>query len=507
MKKILYIGHSYHLQTASTRFLIEILQKEFIIEELSIDPGGKLPEKAFSINASDYFAVVLLQVDYLSPIFIAQGMRTIVIPMFDGSEHMPAEHWRISGRALYLSFSRHLHAKINRAGCQSNLLKYFPEPVSEDELPDFNNLRGFVWVRRPVDGMNLDTVSKLVGDQLHSLHIHDAPDDKNLNIYQRVPNFGNASLTRSTWFAKKSEYHDVVKRCNLYFAPRMSEGIGMGFLEAMARGAVVFANNASTHNEYISNWVNGIIFDNTLSSTPYLDIRSMEKISVAAWETVRNGRDDWMKVSSKINEYIINVKQPNPIDINIKTLANNISTAYNSGFQAYCGFLERNSEIVEKIGLGRIEDSRDSSPIVVEKNVSKGAYLEENSIYFGKGQARDFLASGWSHDEDEFVWIDGKTASIVFSRDVEANKDIKSISFTVTAAPSDDSIYNIAVIVNNQFIGSHPVAADWQEITFDIPDRLLVDNNIINVFSSGSTHVGQDPRELSFAVKEIRFVE
>jgi hypothetical protein len=53
----------------------------------------------------------------------------------------------------------------------------------------------------------------------------------------------------------------MTSKANVFFAPRAREGIGMAFLEAMARGQCVVANHAPTHSEYITHNVSGVLFD------------------------------------------------------------------------------------------------------------------------------------------------------------------------------------------------------------------------------------------------------
>jgi hypothetical protein len=50
--------------------------------------------------------------------------------------------------------------------------------------------------------------------------------------------------------------------CSIAVAPRNCEGIGHGFLDYMSRGMCVFAWDDATHNEYIQNGVNGVLFNN-----------------------------------------------------------------------------------------------------------------------------------------------------------------------------------------------------------------------------------------------------
>ncbi|MCL4255131.1 MAG: glycosyltransferase [Anaerolineae bacterium] len=57
------------------------------------------------------------------------------------------------------------------------------------------------------------------------------------------------------------DYLSLLKRANIFIAPRKVEGVGIAFLEAMASGCCVIAYNEITMNEYIQHGQNGLLFD------------------------------------------------------------------------------------------------------------------------------------------------------------------------------------------------------------------------------------------------------
>ena len=62
-------------------------------------------------------------------------------------------------------------------------------------------------------------------------------------------------------FLPKSEYLSLFEKCNVFFAPRKKEGIGITIVEAISKGMFVVGYNDSTMNEYISDKKVGFIFD------------------------------------------------------------------------------------------------------------------------------------------------------------------------------------------------------------------------------------------------------
>ena len=57
------------------------------------------------------------------------------------------------------------------------------------------------------------------------------------------------------------EYADLLGSCGLFAAPRRKEGIGLSFLDAMARGAFVLGYDSPTMNEYIRHAETGWLFN------------------------------------------------------------------------------------------------------------------------------------------------------------------------------------------------------------------------------------------------------
>ena len=76
----------------------------------------------------------------------------------------------------------------------------------------------------------------------------------------------------------------------------------MGFLEAMARGMLIIANDLPTHNEYICNWVNGILYDR--NNPCYVNLDSADKIGDMARESVFRGHHNWLRSIDSMKSYL-----------------------------------------------------------------------------------------------------------------------------------------------------------------------------------------------------------
>jgi glycosyltransferase involved in cell wall biosynthesis len=99
------------------------------------------------------------------------------------------------------------------------------------------------------------------------------------------------SLTRTSWFLDRREMVRTLRSCQVYFAPRRTEGIGMSFLEAMAQGMAVVAADGATMNEYIVSGNNGFLYNPDAPEVPEWDRASLW--GARARETAEAGRSRW----------------------------------------------------------------------------------------------------------------------------------------------------------------------------------------------------------------------
>jgi len=302
MKTLLFVDHAFHTSTASSQFFIDLLKRRYDVTIVHIAPPSNMPAETLEL-AAGVDVVVVWQMDYIAPVFLALGVPTVVVPMYDGSGSMPDLHWLWSSRAQFVNFSFTLHHRIAGLGNRSVLARYFTEPVPEAQRARFDDgLNAFFWQRRPEHGINAPALLRLLDGQIDSMHVHNAPDDADLDMRPyKVASSANCKITQSNWFPTAEGYHEALSRANVFIAPRRAEGIGMALLEAMGRGMLVIATDEPTHNEYIANWVNGILYDP--DATPSIVIHGAETMGAMAYETARLGRQQW-------NLSLIHISEP-----------------------------------------------------------------------------------------------------------------------------------------------------------------------------------------------------
>jgi hypothetical protein len=316
MSKIAYIGHSFHEKTGSTVFFIDLLKREYQVELIPNDSWstGSLPDVSHLDDS--YAAVVIFQL--ISEELLARiATRNVVyVPMADyiinGIDKSqpgvlycrPYSFWEMLAKrgVRVLNFSNCIHALCVNLGVRSSSVQYYPQPFDH---PDFGEGLGvFYWERG--DSIQPDTVSALMGDSISSIHHHRAHDPgqcRSSGSKKSLP-FNKTGLTSSSWFANKEEYLSCVRAKDIYIAPRIFEGIGMSFLEAMAMGKAVIAPDYPTMNEYIRDRWNGYLFDP--DNPKAIDFNRVVQIRRNAYDSIAAGRERWLKQSEAIVDWIAN---------------------------------------------------------------------------------------------------------------------------------------------------------------------------------------------------------
>lgn len=306
MKKLLYIGHSYHYKTKSTSFLKELLREEYEVEEFGYDPYLDTSSAYQKLNKKEFDIVVCFQImPSLTELKKYVKFKTnIFFPMYDGVPDRKNPIWNEYEDSLIINFSKTLHNELYALGFNSKYIQYFPKPM---ENINFGNEKSvFFWNR--TEKININTVHNVLKlSNIEHIHIHKDLDPGNNSIELNEP--WDVTFSESSWFDDKKDLINKIMESSLYIAPRVFEGIGMSFLEAMAMGRCVIAPNYPTMNEYIVSGKNGYLYEFS-SLYPIIadNIRTIQKNSI---EYIKNGYEKWNNEKYNIIKWI---KQKNDID-------------------------------------------------------------------------------------------------------------------------------------------------------------------------------------------------
>jgi glycosyltransferase involved in cell wall biosynthesis len=299
MKKMLYIGHNYHLKTKSTQFLYEIFEKKYEITYVTFNPYTNAYEGVEEARKTRYDALVILQVtpemSFLTENFVFK--QGVFIPMYDYIATQGYDRWTEYRTFKIICFSSTLHRELLERGYRSYYIQYFPKPFQSVDYGSPKSV--FFWQR--LEMININTVMDLMKDiNIDHIHIHKSLDPNQKFIepsrQQKI------EISYSEWLENASDMQTIMQRSAFYIAPRLYEGIGMSFLEAMAMGRCVIAPNMPTMNEYIENGVNGILYD--LEQIHPIKIKDIREIQKNAEKYIVNGYNNWEEKKDNILKWI-----------------------------------------------------------------------------------------------------------------------------------------------------------------------------------------------------------
>jgi FkbM family methyltransferase len=297
-KKVIFIDHSYHKKTLSTKFIIDILKKYFEVEILWDDSwqGKEFPDISFVDEK--YLGVIFFQNLPTANIFNRiKNKNRIFIPMYDCSGGQPITWWKSYNYLKVINFSSTLHKKLIDWKINSIYVQRFPKP---EKFTPGNPKDTFFYCR--VNSINFNVVKTLVGHLKSKIHVHKTIDPGHTFIAPSKEDHHKFSISYSSWFKNKADQWKAADDYGIFIAPRPFEGIGQGFIEAMARGKAVISPNNPTMNEYIEHNKNGYLYD--MSNPTPIDFSNIEQIQVNAYKYIVNGWKRWKKDKLKIVEFI-----------------------------------------------------------------------------------------------------------------------------------------------------------------------------------------------------------
>lgn len=297
MKRLLYLNHCYHIKTKSNRFLSDIFEKEYDVTYISYNPennsyGGD------EVNKDTFFdVIVLFQVvpsrSYLNSRF-SYG-QIVLFPMYDSFANRELDCFIEFKDCKIINFSSTLYDKLKKLGYKTYYIQYFPKPFQMD-FGDEKSV--FFWQR--IGKINIKLISKILDNScINHIHLHKAIDPNQIIDEEHVDKY---RITTSEWLENADELKEIIAESAYYIAPRLYEGIGMGFLEAMAMGRCVIAPNYPTMNEYIINGFNGILYDvRKPQSIGQVDVR---KIQLSSKTFIENGYKKWCEEQDNILKWV-----------------------------------------------------------------------------------------------------------------------------------------------------------------------------------------------------------
>lgn len=294
LPKLLYIGHSFHRQTGSSSFFLDLLREHFAVTVIWDDSwtadGTPLTAERLNGHAADL--VLFWQTLPRRAVLRRLHCRRLFwAPMRDGISLVPRPWRRIKPSGLRLiNFCRETHDYCCAAGLESLPVQYWPQPGPPRVIAD-EPLRLFFWMRRGMPGW--PTLKALLGTtRPERIVLRIAADPGETLVLPSITERAEYRIEQVPDWLEKADYLRLLGSCNAFMAPRLLEGIGLSFLDAMALGQAVIAPDRATMNEYIRHGENGWLYDP--EALQPLDFSNLRALREQALRDVSAGHARWL---------------------------------------------------------------------------------------------------------------------------------------------------------------------------------------------------------------------
>lgn len=214
--------------------------------------------------------IVFFQLPPPENIFGARDARIIWIPMWDQARGYNKKWWdHLPKNLKVISFSNEISCRARAVGLKTLDLK-FAKPPNECEQADWSGRRTlFYWNRTGIVGEAfLRKLCKVLDVEELLFRRRIDPGQAPRSDYELPQKLGKTIVKELIFDALDAhrEYLFYLNQANIFIAPRISEGVGLSFIEALTRGVAVFAYNAPTMNEYIVHKINGYLLQQSYKS-------------------------------------------------------------------------------------------------------------------------------------------------------------------------------------------------------------------------------------------------
>jgi len=307
--KIAYIDRSFHKKTSSTDFLFNILQNHFEVKRFWDNRWDNGKGAPFGKIKDEGFDTILLFQDAYDPNYLYKkyGFKNIIwVPMADQYNEKYLRYFSSEKNYKVIAFSEEIYLKSILLGIETLRIKFYPEPKSFKKKI-FEKIDVFFWYRK--NHINISQIKILFKSKdINKIYIHNSPDPSNeKDIFLSLDKEIRKKIVIGEWSERKEKYLNILDKYNLFIAPRLKEGIGLSFLEAMSRGLIVLGNKDTTMNEYIRNGYNGILFDAYYPEPiekELLSENNLSEMSKNLYKTLLKGYERWKKSEIEIINFI-----------------------------------------------------------------------------------------------------------------------------------------------------------------------------------------------------------
>lgn len=283
--KTVFVALDFHLKnTKSSQFFIDILQEN--IPNLSI---VSVSNAWYDIPRIKPDTIIIWQHIFTpQEIDCWKAKNVIIIPMYDACPHTE-EFWNKYKKYKVFCFSKTLFSFLKERNFDTYHSQYYIKPEIKS-IEESQKLSFFFWERSKKIHWNL--VKDLLGNiDIDTFHYHYSTKIREKNLEEpTTTDIAKYNIEFSDWFSTNEEYINLLEKTSVYIAPRESEGIGLSFIEALAKGCLVVAYNAPTMNEYVVHGETGYLFSEETQKA--FDF-SKEKIAMLRKNSLQKAQTGW----------------------------------------------------------------------------------------------------------------------------------------------------------------------------------------------------------------------
>ena len=292
-----FLTHPHHRYTQSFDWI-----QEAIGLPLRILHGDEatLREYLPSLQKQPPKLLILFQLEHLAA-WASCFCPVLVFPMHDLTRMTPDSYLVPLREVEWISFSRSLHQRLSGLGLSSRYLQYAPNPDGFPEVSWGQGAQAYFWERMPAELDDRAVRQILRGLGVESLEVRRLEDA----LFSSSKKIEKEGAERS--WQGRGEYLRSLSKYNIYVAPRRHEGIGMTFLEAMAMGMCVVAENQPTANEYILSGGNGILYGGgreRIYPPRRVEPAELARMGREARETIRRIHGEWLAKKVEIGRCV-----------------------------------------------------------------------------------------------------------------------------------------------------------------------------------------------------------
>ena len=282
---ILFIDHSFHQHSKSSDFFFNALSESRRVVRYWDGFWQGDPAVSYEDVQHENATIAVFWQSYPTIEFLWKFEGSIiVVPMFDDPVSKDVLLALVGHRATAICFSEAVECIYRRAGIDVLPIRYAPEPDEGQPLDGPINI--FFWERGAV---RWEDVKTLVGDQeIGKIYLKQTPDPGRTSSEISDDDREHFDLEIITDWIDKDTYEELLRKCHVYIAPRIWEGIGMSFLEAMGHGMAVIGADQPTMNEYIVHGQDGYLFEWPIQSS--VDLSDTRELGDNAREKIRRMR-------------------------------------------------------------------------------------------------------------------------------------------------------------------------------------------------------------------------